>query len=275
MTSSLNCITIPIAKSDSIIISITAPVTPVLSISSNQGLTICAGTNIVFSTTSVNAGATPSYQWKINGSTTGSGSTYTTSTLNNGDIITCEMFSSLTCVTNNGIAISNAVQMTVGGNIAPVVQANNCDLAANYISNVSYQWYTNSVVISGAVTRFYTANQTGYYYVVVADSNFCTAQSQDVFIDYPNCSPTGVREITNDLKFEIYELATGSWRLMVGENFIGSEVEVVDAVGRIVLKSTISNQQSEIDARAFASGIYLVRVMNGENKFAVKKMSKN
>ncbi len=274
MTSSLSCVTSAIAISNSFVAGIATPVTPVLSITSNQGLTICAGTSVQFDATSVNGGTTPSYQWKVNGVNTGSGTSYTTSALDNGDIVSCEMLSSLICVTNNGSAISNALQMTVSGDVTPVVQANNCDLSATFIPNVSYQWYVNTTFISGAITRFFTVDQTGYYYVVVADSNFCTVQSQDMFVSHPACLPTNIAEVKSDLIFEIYEQANSNWNLIVGDDFVGSEVEIFDAIGRLAFKTVISDTQLEINGKNLASGVYLVRGHNDKGKSVVRRCFK-
>ncbi len=156
----------------------------------------------------------------------------------------------------------------------PTVQLNSCELAASYIPNLSYQWYMDIAVISSANSRFYTVDQSGYYYVVVADSNFCTAQSQDVFVNYPACMPTGVKELDNAFRFEIYESAGDQWHLIVGNESIGSQLEIFNAVGQLVMKAEIKNQQDEIDARSFTTGIYFARLSDARAHFLVKKISK-
>ena len=156
----------------------------------------------------------------------------------------------------------------------PTVQLNSCELAASYIPNLSYQWYMDSAVISSANSRFYTVNQSGYYYVVVADSNFCTAQSQDVFVNYPACMPTGVQERGEIFSFEIYESIDDQWQLIVGKESIGNYLEIFNAVGQLVVKTEVKNQHSEIDARTFSTGIYFVRLSDRSEQVLVKKISK-
>lgn len=81
----------------SVVISIT-PNTPVdITISSSTGNVICAGTSVTFTPSAMNPGSTPTYQWQVNGSNVATGSTYTTTTLNDNDAVTCLLYSSETC----------------------------------------------------------------------------------------------------------------------------------------------------------------------------------
>ncbi|MEA1874396.1 MAG: PKD domain-containing protein, partial [Bacteroidota bacterium] len=73
---------------------------------------VCDGTNVTFTATPTNGG-TPTYQWKVNGVGVGTGlTTYSNNTLNNSDVVTVEMTSSLACVSGNP-ATSNAVNMVI------------------------------------------------------------------------------------------------------------------------------------------------------------------
>ena len=72
--------------------------------------TICDGTSVTFTATPANEGASPAYQWKVNGSNVGTNSpTYTSTSLTDGDIVTVELTSSVTCTSGNP-ATSNAVK---------------------------------------------------------------------------------------------------------------------------------------------------------------------
>ncbi len=158
--------------------------------------------------------------------------------------------------------------------VAPVVQLNNCELAAGFVPNVSYQWFRDSSLVSGATSRFYSASLSGYYYVIIADSNFCTAQSQDVYVSYPACLATGVSEVNHDLSFVVFEMGVGSWKLEVGRNFIGGEVEVFDVIGNVVFASVIGHRSSVINSSAFAKGVYLVQVESRDGLGLVRKVVK-
>jgi len=101
-------------------VTVTANVTPSVSIAANPGSTICSGTSVTFTATPTNGG-TPSYQWKKNGVNVGTNSSiYTDAGLANTDVITCVMTSTATCASPAN-ATSNAITMTVNSNLTPSV----------------------------------------------------------------------------------------------------------------------------------------------------------
>lgn len=72
---------------------------------------VCAGSIITFTANPVNGGTTPAYQWKINNTPVpnSNNSTYSTSALNDGDVISCSIISSANLCPSNLIASSNAI----------------------------------------------------------------------------------------------------------------------------------------------------------------------
>ncbi len=100
--------------SGSATVTVNSPVTPSVSVSANPGTTTCAGNQVIFTATPVNAGGSPTYIWKTNGvpdaSVPADSATYTNSSLANGDTIDCQLTSSLTCVT---ASTADALQLTM------------------------------------------------------------------------------------------------------------------------------------------------------------------
>ena len=79
----------------------------------------CIGTSETFQATPTNGGTTPVYQWKVGGVNVGTNSsTYSTTTLTNGQTVTCVMTSNLAGVTGNP-APSNAITMTINSAVPP------------------------------------------------------------------------------------------------------------------------------------------------------------
>ncbi|MCX6277630.1 MAG: M6 family metalloprotease domain-containing protein, partial [Bacteroidetes bacterium] len=117
LTSNVSCTTGNPATSNAITITLATPqpVSVTIAASANN---VCAGTSVTFTATPANGGALPAYQWKkgisvIAGATN---ATYSYAPAN-GDVITCLLTSSATCVSNNP-ATSNAITMAINPQLA-------------------------------------------------------------------------------------------------------------------------------------------------------------
>jgi hypothetical protein len=110
---SAQCSTIPAINSNNITMSVTPSVTPTIAIAASNNNT-CSGTSISFTSNITNGGTNPAYQWFINGSPV-SGATnaqYNTATLNNNEVVSCQLTSNETCVTAATV-LSNNINMVV------------------------------------------------------------------------------------------------------------------------------------------------------------------
>ena len=95
--------------------------TPSVSItSSDADNIICSGTSVTFTAHPVNGGTTPTYQWKLNGVDVFGEvtSTYTKSTLIDGDQVSVIMTSNSACASPL-TATSNIITTKIGNNVAP------------------------------------------------------------------------------------------------------------------------------------------------------------
>jgi hypothetical protein len=110
-----------------------------VNIGASPSATICPGTNVIFTATPTNGGITPSYQWKVGSTSVGTNSsTYSTSGLINGEIVTCILTSSdVTCITGNP-ATSNALPITVNAlPPTPIMTVSPTTICQDGIVNVS------------------------------------------------------------------------------------------------------------------------------------------
>jgi hypothetical protein len=137
--------------------------TPTVAIQSTASSAICPGTSVTFSVnSSANMGASPTYQWKLNG-TPISGATnasLVTTTLANNDQVTLTMTSSLTagCLTQSS-ATSAAITATVNNPTAITTQpvaasaclgaSQNFTVAATGTGTLTYQWKKNGSNVTG------------------------------------------------------------------------------------------------------------------------------
>ena len=137
-------------------ITIVQPQSPSVSITANTTLS-CANYPAVFTATPVNGGASPLYQWKVNGVNTGTSSntaTFSNGGLKPGDVISCTITSNYTCL-NTATATSNAITVTAPTQ-TPVVRIASSDtsicMGANETFTATptnggtapaYQWLVN------------------------------------------------------------------------------------------------------------------------------------
>ncbi|MFT3912000.1 MAG: GDSL-type esterase/lipase family protein [Ferruginibacter sp.] len=173
MTSNVTpCVSQNPATSNTIVITILPNLPVSVSIAANPGNTICAGTSVTFTATPTNGGDTPTYQW-FNGASPIVGetnSTYTSSALVNGDVISVVLTSNATpCATGNP-ATSNNIVMTVNPNLPVSVSiaadpGNTVCLGTSVTftatptnggANPTYQWYSGILPIIGATSNTYT-----------------------------------------------------------------------------------------------------------------------
>jgi len=95
---------------------------PTVSVSVSPGTTICPGTSVLFKASPTNGGTIPTYQWIKNGAAIigETSSTYATTSSENGDNISVQMTSNLSCAMPL-VVTSNAVTMTVTSSVTPSV----------------------------------------------------------------------------------------------------------------------------------------------------------
>lgn len=176
LTSNAACAVNP-ALSNIVSIKVNPLITATVSITAAPGR-ICKGEEVQFTSSAVNAGANPLYQWLVNGlQAGGNSSSFSSTVLNNGDRVSCNMASSLGCTSktaSNEVAVQvdplptvtfnpaerlifygEAVQLTpaITGNIATYLWTPADDLSststasviANPIENKSYQLSVTTV----------------------------------------------------------------------------------------------------------------------------------
>lgn len=160
VTSNAACASPATATSSGVTLTITPTVTPEISIVVSGGTsTICSGESVALSSSIFGGGTSPTYQWQVNGTNAGTGTSLTSSTFNNGDIITCTLTSTATCASPPSIT-SNSITVTVSPMVAPTAAialssgilptcpGTPFTLAAsstNGGTSPSYQWQKNGV----------------------------------------------------------------------------------------------------------------------------------
>lgn len=153
-------------------------------VSANKA-TICDGETASFFAIPINGGNNPSFQWSVNGVNTGTNTnTFSSSSFNNGDIITCTMTSSYACPLNSP---ATSLPFTITVNPLPTATCAttgnflgaNTSFTANPIGGTApYSYYWNfgdgGIDTSSAPNHLYGGTGTFNYSVSVTDANGCT-----------------------------------------------------------------------------------------------------
>jgi PKD repeat protein len=235
--------------------------------SSDANNTICAGSSVTFTANPTNGGTTPSYQWKLNGSNVGTNSsTFTTSSLTNGQTVSCVMTSNLPGVTNSP-ATSNSIVTTVNSiPSTPTISQTGSQLTSSSVTG--NQWYLNGNIISGATSQTYNVLQTGNYTVVVT-SNGCNSSASAI----SNVDVTGVNEVNVESStISIYPNPNnGQFTLTFSTvELMNYTIKFHDANGKLVfeneLKNFTGNYSKEVDFTKNGKGEYFLSITNSKNQ---------
>ena len=182
MTGSATCASPATVNSNNITMIVNLNVSSSVTISANPGNNICTGTNATFTAVPVNGGASPSYQWKKNGSVIGTNSSsYSSSGLLNNDAITCVMTSSASCVapvnsTSNSITMTTipvsipsvSISVSIVNTICEGTDVTFTALPVNGGINPSYQWKRNGGAV-GTNSNIYSDNTLANNDVIICE----------------------------------------------------------------------------------------------------------
>ncbi|KAK6023813.1 PKD domain protein [Ostertagia ostertagi] len=143
---------------------------PVATVSPSGAAAFCQGGSVLLSGPAPATGVT--YQWQINGGNIAgaTSNTYAASAqgayrlvLSNGS---CGDTSSVVNITVNPVPVATA---TAGGPTT-FCTGGSVTLTANTGTGLSYSWLRNTALIAGATTNTYSANTSGVYAVIVANT---------------------------------------------------------------------------------------------------------
>ncbi|MFZ4522018.1 MAG: GEVED domain-containing protein [Bacteroidales bacterium] len=254
---------------------------------------VAADVDVTFTATPVNGGGTPSYQWKVNGFNVGANSpSYTYKPLN-GDLVTCILTSSLSCVSGNP-ATSNTVIMSVTGYHTGSITVNgivggtatNCynSLATITVAGGGTTFVVNSggsaTMIAG-VNIVYLPGTTvlpgGYMHGYISSTDHCGAKTPSVVTVLTSEDELPV--IAQKTAFKLYpnpttgnftvEQTSGSLHEMV-------KVEIYGMRGEKLFTGQLNGEMKhEFSITGYPAGLYFVKVAAGDETEIIKLIKTN
>lgn len=259
LTSNSSCITTNTAQSNAIIVTVNPVVTPSVSITPSAN-NVCLGTPVTFTTTTVNAGNSPSFQWLKNGVAVGTNlSSYNDNTLTNGDIISCILTSGYACVSSPS-AKSNAVVMNISPVVAPavIVSASKNPVCPNtpvtFTASIRnggsapvYQWKKNGVNVgsgSGTYTDNNISNGDVISSVLTSNSN-CLAgssvESNSINMTVSQNPVVSLNHLTTLCEASSRQLNAGSFSTYLWNNGSSGRILSINNIGTYYVTVTDKN----------------------------------
>jgi hypothetical protein len=207
-----------------------------VSIGANPGTSICAGVNVTFTATPTNGGSTPAYQWKVNGSNVGTGSTYSNSTLENGDIVSVVLTSNASCLSTT----TGTDQETITTTQPNLTNINNSLSPGTPIANGDYLWNGNTSADWNTSGNWFELNGTNFISASTAPAtatkvfviNYAVAQS---CVSSTNSPTIGAAANSNDIT-----IGTGATLTVTGTNSLS-------VYGNWMSRGTFNPATGEVD----------------------------
>lgn len=162
---------------------------------------------------------------------------------------------------NAAITATGPTTFCVGGSVV---------LNANSGAGLSYQWFKNAAEIPGATSISYSATTAGIYKCkVIKTATGCFKMSNGISVTVP-CKeglPAGEEgEMLNET-IVVYPNPAQDF-ITVATTLNGThDLTIVDALGNLVLSTTIDDKNHTIDISNLANGMYTIQLINGSSVF--------
>ncbi len=264
MTSNASCVGAGSVVSNSITVTVNPSQTPAVNVTVTPATTICQNTNVIFTANPTNGGTTPTYQWKLNGNNVGTNSaSYSSSTLNDGDVITVEMTSNASCATQPVVLAANQTMTVNALPATPTIAQSGNVLTSSAVSG--NQWLQSGSPISGATAQSYTVITSGWYSVEATNSDGCSSKSDSMFITITGIEGLNMVEAVNILP---NPFAT-QFVMQISQDvkdLSQLHYTVTDQLGRLLIYNNSVNYSNTISMNQYASGIYYLNVFNGQER---------
>jgi len=169
-------------------------------------------------------------------------------------------------VASNGTCASDAATAMLTIFATPTVSiTQNADTLYSS-ANSGNQWYNSQGPISGATDSIYVVTEEDDYYVVVTDTNGCSAMSNTIHV-----IPTAIAQNQFASMITVSPNPAHNYTIINIGTFDKAKVEIVAADGKVVYNTSIKKNIETISLNGFATGLYTVKVTT-DGKTIQKKL---
>ncbi len=268
---------------------------PFVTIYSNPADSICQGSSVTFVALPANTG-TPAYKWTKNSSPSvlSTNNTFITSSLNNNDIIRCEMTDPGKCGTAFSDT-SNELKMTVLPLLAPSVSISSnpttplspyelvtfTAIPVNAGNHPKYQWQRNSSDVIGATSNVWATQQLSNndsVSVLLTSDYKCpqpkTAGSNKIKVTVL----TGIKNVKGISYLALYPNPNNGSFIIKGSVNSNETVtlQILNASGQLVYENKTATKNKElfeqVDVQHLPGGLYMLRLNSKDNiRFTIER----
>ena len=131
-------------------------------------------------------------------------------------------------------------------------------------SGLSYQWFMDGQIITGANSRTLMINENGFYTVEVTYPDGCVTMSEELLVD--NLLSTNTIEQIRSMTVQPNPAEDFLTLSLETENFEAFDLKITDIAGKVFYFQPIEvsgQAQFKIDLQAFPSGVYLLMLSDG------------
>lgn len=146
-------------------------------LSTTQEQALCSGLSYTFTVNAIYPGTAPTYQWKINNNNVGSNSPeFTTSVLQNGDVLSCQIISNEPCLLLQTATISKTIS----------VIPQPCSLSNNDYESQDFEIYPNPVKSNFTVKAKELIKKITVFNILGQELAVLPASSNEISVDISN-----------------------------------------------------------------------------------------
>jgi hypothetical protein len=232
-------------------------VNPIPAVTANASSTnVCSG-----STVSLSGGGASTYSW-TGGITNGASFSPTAP-----DTYTVTGYSAANCSNTAVISLTIVPNPTVSANITSTTICSGTGISLSGSGANTYSWtggVNNGVTFNPSSSLNYTV--TGY------DANGCSGTATvDVLVD--PC--TGVNENSHSVQLFLYpNPSQGDINIIVKGSTLNLHAEIYNTLGQLIVSQKLISENTKIKTE-LNSGIYLIRLMDGEKVLSTQRLIKN